>query len=251
MQFHEVIKMSENIKVLAINSSPHKDKGNTAMILSPFMDGMKKAGADMELYYINDLNINPCMGDHACQFKSPGQCVQKDDMNWLLQKFKQADIWVWATPLYGSGMTGTLKILLDRMLPIAQASMEIRDGRLRHPPQNMGKNKKVVLVSTCGFPEIENFDPIIAHIKEKCANSSLEFSGALLRPAGPAMASMKKKGIPFNGIFDAATDAGQQLIQNNLMSKETLNIISKPIISKEAMLQIVNKNVQDTLKKIN
>lgn len=65
------------------------------------------------------------------------------------------------------------------------------------------------------------------------------------------MASMKKKGIPFNGIFDAATDAGQQLIQNNSMSKETLNIISKPIISKEAMLQIVNKNVQDTLKKIN
>lgn len=32
------------MKVLAINSSPKMDKGNTAMILTPFLEGMREAG---------------------------------------------------------------------------------------------------------------------------------------------------------------------------------------------------------------
>jgi multimeric flavodoxin WrbA len=36
--------MKETIKVVAINSSPHKDKGNTALVLNPFMEGMMKKG---------------------------------------------------------------------------------------------------------------------------------------------------------------------------------------------------------------
>lgn len=32
------------MKVLAINSSPRMDRGNTALILNPFLEGMKEAG---------------------------------------------------------------------------------------------------------------------------------------------------------------------------------------------------------------
>ena len=37
------------MKVLALNGSPHMDDGNTAMILNPFLEGMKEAGANTEL----------------------------------------------------------------------------------------------------------------------------------------------------------------------------------------------------------
>ncbi|WP_332882068.1 flavodoxin family protein [Methanosarcina horonobensis] len=47
------------MKVLAINSSPRMDKGNTALILNPFLEGMKEAGAEVELFYTKKLNINP------------------------------------------------------------------------------------------------------------------------------------------------------------------------------------------------
>lgn len=39
------------MKVPAINSSPKMDKGNTALILAPFLEGMREAGAEVELFY--------------------------------------------------------------------------------------------------------------------------------------------------------------------------------------------------------
>jgi multimeric flavodoxin WrbA len=67
------------MRVLAINGSPHMDNGNTAMILSPFIEGMKEAGADVDLIYTKKLNIGPCNGDMNCWFKNPDQCGRKDD----------------------------------------------------------------------------------------------------------------------------------------------------------------------------
>lgn len=45
----------EKLKVLAINSSPHKDRSTTSLILDPFLEGMREEGADVELYYTSDL----------------------------------------------------------------------------------------------------------------------------------------------------------------------------------------------------
>ena len=46
-----------SMKVLAINGSPHMDEGNTAMILNPFLEGMKEAGSDVEVFYTRKLKI--------------------------------------------------------------------------------------------------------------------------------------------------------------------------------------------------
>jgi len=62
------------MKVLAINSSPNMDKGNTARILGPFLDGMSEAGAEVELLYTRKLKINPCYGEYDCWLKTPGKC---------------------------------------------------------------------------------------------------------------------------------------------------------------------------------
>ncbi len=38
------------MKVVAINGSPHGDTGNTALILNPFLEGMKAAGAKVMVF---------------------------------------------------------------------------------------------------------------------------------------------------------------------------------------------------------
>ncbi len=129
------------------------DEGNTAMILNPFLEGMKEAGANVELFYTRKLKIGPCNGDMSCWFVNPGTCGQKDDMQMLLPKFKEADVIVWASPVYYAGMTGPLKNLMDRQLPL----------HVKGEPGS--KKQKAVLVSTCGAWELSMFDPLLVQMK--------------------------------------------------------------------------------------
>ena len=96
------------MKILAFNSSPRKKKSNTNRILLPFLEGAKEAGADVELVYLYDKTIKPCLGCYACWLKTPGKCCQKDDMAELLPKMMRADVIVYATPLYVFGMTAQM-----------------------------------------------------------------------------------------------------------------------------------------------
>ena len=69
-------------------------------------------------------------------------------MQMLHPKLCQADIWVFATPVYVSGMTGPLKNLIDRILiPLGEPFLELRDGRCHHPLREGTNPGQVVLVS--------------------------------------------------------------------------------------------------------
>ena len=229
------------MKVVAINSSPNKDNGNTALILNPFLEGMKEKGAEVETYYTNELNINPCQGDMACM-RTTGKCFQDDDMEWLLQKVGQADILVFASPLYCDGVTGPMKMFMDRLPPMGYLSMEIRDNRLRHPLRKEWNVKKVVLVSNCGFWEIDNFNPMIAHIKALCDNMNAEYAGGLLRPHGPILGVMLERNMPVQDVIESARNAGHELIENGEISSETIENISRPLLSRDAFLQMINEH---------
>jgi len=101
------------MKVLAFNSSPRMGKGNTALILNPFLEGMREAGAEVELFYTRKLKINPCTGGLSCLLKTPGECFQKDDMQMLYPKLREADIMVFGAPVYCAGIPGPMKNLID------------------------------------------------------------------------------------------------------------------------------------------
>jgi multimeric flavodoxin WrbA len=240
------------MKALAINSSPHKEKGNTALILNPFLEGMKEAGADVALHYTSDLKINPCQGDLSCWIRTPGECIYKDDMSWMIPKISQADVLVFASPVYCDCITGSLKTLIERCLPRAQPFFEMRDGHIRHPRRgNETEMQKIVLVSNCGFWEMDNFDPLLVHFAAYCKNANAEFAGALLRPHGPALKAMMEMGAPVTDVLEAAKDAGRQIVHDGKASPEILNIISRELLPKESYIQMANQNFLAKLAKIN
>jgi multimeric flavodoxin WrbA len=235
------------MKVLAINGSPHGEKGNTALILTQFLDGMKLAGAEVELFYTKKMKINPCLGEYNCWFKTPGVCSQKDDMQELVPKLMEADVLVFATPLYVDGMTGPMKNLLDRAIPIGDPVIEIRDGHCRHIGRKIVKEGKLVLVSNCGFWELDNFDPLVAHMKAVSSNLGRQFAGALLRPHGPALKAMMDRGMPVHDVLDAAREAGRQLVAAGRMKPDTLKIVSRELLPMEMYVNIANQYAQDRL----
>jgi multimeric flavodoxin WrbA len=241
------------MNVLAFNSSPSMDKGNTALILNPFLKGMKEAGADVDLLYTSKLKINPCQGDFNCVVRTPGECCQKDDMQAIYPKSDAADVIVFATPLYADGMNASMKNLIERLwMPKGNPFLELRDGHTRHSVQGRegSKDSKVVLISNCGFWEIDNFTPLIEHIRAICRNVNFEFAGALLRPHGPVLRIMLENGAPVHDVLEAAENAGHQLVTDNKMSQKTLSIVSRELLPLETYVKMHNQSVKKFLEKI-
>ncbi len=235
------------MKVLAFNSSPTMHKGGTSLILTPFLQGMEQAGADIELFYLRKLKIKPCLGCFKCWFETPGQCIQKDDMQMLYPKLKVADVIVFATPVYVDGMTGTMKTLIERCIPLVHPFFEIREGHCRHPLRDAVKRPKIVLVSVCGFHELDNFDPLLSHMKAICKNLGSEFAGALLRPYAAALPHMQKMGLPAEEIYEAAREAGRQLVRDGAIKPQTLTAVSRELVPKEVYVQTINQVFQRAL----
>ena len=146
------------MKAIAINASHMMDKGNTAAILTPFLDGMREAGAEVEVYYTKQLNIKPCQGEFSCQIKTPGKCFQKDDMEMLLPKLVEADIHVFATPVYVDGIAGSFEKPLGTNSSSGKSDIRAAQWSLLKRRRNDSDTGKVVLVSSCGYWEMDNFD---------------------------------------------------------------------------------------------
>ena len=228
------------MKVVAINSSPRKNKGLTANILRPFLEGIREGNADIDLFYTKDLTINHCLSCYQCWTKTPGKCNQKDDMAVILPKFRNADVWVFASPIYCDGITGSMKTLIDRLIPLLKPFTELRDGRCRHPMREDVKPGKVVYVSSAAWWKMENFDPMITYFKAFCNNYSREFAGALLRPHSVALVPLRKEPV-FEDISSAAKKAGNQIITQGKISQEFLSTISQELMPQDSYIDVINK----------
>ncbi len=242
------------MKVLAVNASPHRDKGNTALILNPFLDGMRDNGAEIDILYTAKMDIKPCLGCLKCWTKTPGVCVIKDDMAPVLPMIKAADLMVFATPLYWDGVSGPMKMFMDRMTPMGQPFIVMRDGRDRHPVREGYGHGKVAVVSTCGYFNVENFDAMIAHYQAVAINLEREFAGALLRPNAQSIQPMMMMGMgdSFKDVFEAAKRAGVELARDGRMKDETLAVVSRDIMDVDTFANQANKyftKVLDDLKK--
>jgi multimeric flavodoxin WrbA len=230
------------MKVIAVNGSPNMCEGNTALILNPFLEGMKEEGAEVELFYTKKLKINPCLGELSCWIKTPGKCIQKDDIEMLLPRMAEADVWVFTTPVFVDGMSGPMKKLVDRaIIPLADPRFELHDGHCRHPRREGTKGGKIVLVSSCGYWEMDNFDPLLAHMKAISKNADREFAGALLRPHGVVLRRMIEGSMPVDDIFEAAKEAGRQLVANGRMYPETLNTVSRELLTLKQYIKGLNQ----------
>jgi hypothetical protein len=232
------------MNVVVLNASPLKGRGNTALVLQPFVEGMKEAGASVDLYHTIDLSVSPCRGDLSCWLKTNGRCVIEDDMRWLLPKLGEADLWVLATPVYVDGMVSTLKAVLERTVPLGMPNMELRNGRLRHPSRYARESRRsLVLVSSCGFWERETFAPLVAHVRALAANMDAVYAGALLRPHAPCLGPMLEQGAPVRDVLDAAREAGRQLVRDGAFVAATLDTVSRDLLPRDLFAAMLNASV--------
>ena len=107
------------MKVTAINGSPRKE-GNTHHALERIGERLEAEGIEFEILHIGDKAIRGCIACGECRKRKDGTCVFKDDpVNDAVRKMANSDGIVLASPVYYSGVAGTMKSFLDRCFFVA------------------------------------------------------------------------------------------------------------------------------------
>jgi len=228
-------------KGIAISGSPRMEKGYTDLILAPFIQGMREAGSDVEMFHANRLNVEPCAcGEMYCWYRVPGECCFKDDMQSLYASLKQADTLILATPVY-IPLPGAMQNIINRLCPLIEPLLELRQGRTRARFREDVKIQRIVLVSTGVWWEKANMDTVVRIAVELAKDASVEFAGALLRPHAFLMKQNGKLTESGQSVLDAARTAGYDLVQAGAMREETLEAFSQPLISEAELREEYNR----------
>lgn len=111
-------------KVLIISTSLRKDS-NSEFLAKEFEKGAKEAGNEVEFISLAGKTISFCTGCLACQ--KTQKCVIKDDAVEIAEKVKEANVLVFATPIYYYEMSGQMKTLLDRCNPLFPSKYAFRE----------------------------------------------------------------------------------------------------------------------------
>ena len=106
------------MKILAINASYRGNRGYNHFLVNKIFNGAREEGAECEEILLSKLKINHCIACNKCQTKeSYLKCIyeDKDDVRKTFNKMSEADIIIYATPVYVFTMSALLKIFLDRL----------------------------------------------------------------------------------------------------------------------------------------
>lgn len=149
--------------IIILQGSPRLN-GNTATLVKAFMEDLAEKH-NVTVIQVPELKINYCIGCNSCFTREGNRCFQQDDMQKIMPVLADADILVFASPVYFYGISAQLKTLLDR---------------LHTPLRNTFKVKKtaLLLVGAASLPEL--FDSILIQYRLLLNFFHLEDAGTVL-----------------------------------------------------------------------
>ena len=160
------------MKVLILMGSPRKN-GNTAALLAPFCEELKRGRAEVETVWLYDQNIQPCIACRACQKDwTVFGCSRADDVPELFEQILVCDLLVLATPIYAWYCTPPMKAVLDRLV----YGMNKYYGEEKGP--SLWAGKAVALLETCGYRPERGCDLFEEGMRRYCKHSELRYLGS-------------------------------------------------------------------------
>ena len=105
------------MKILVLNGSPTPN-GNTVALVNAFKDGAESKGHEVNVINVAHKNIRGCMPCNYCKNAGNGHCVQQDDMQEIYPQIQDADMIVFASPIYYFIMSAQLESVIHRFYAI-------------------------------------------------------------------------------------------------------------------------------------
>ena len=141
----KIAKGDKQMKILVITGSPRKN-GNSNTLTDNFIKGAQEAGHNVVRFDSAFKNVHPCIACNKCGMN--GQCVFKDDFEFIRDNIVDADAVIFATPMYYFGISAQIKAVIDRFYAI--------NGQIHTP-------KKSALIMTYADTSSKEAQPIISH----------------------------------------------------------------------------------------
>lgn len=147
------------MKIAVFNGSPRKV--NTFALVEAFREGAEAAGHEVTVYHVGQMKITGCLGCEYCHTKGDGNCVQKDDFEKILPAYKEADMIVFASPIYYFGMTTHMEAAIQRVYCIGKPL----------------KAKKAALLLSSGSDGV--YEGAVAQFKAYMSYAGIEATGVI------------------------------------------------------------------------
>lgn len=113
------------MKVLLLNGGPHP-QGCIATALEEIARVLKVEGIESEIVWIGNQPIAGCIDCEACA--KTGKCFRNDGVNEFVEKAKEADGFIFGSPVHYAGASGAITSFLDRVFYCGSLALRGKPG---------------------------------------------------------------------------------------------------------------------------
>ena len=150
---------TEKMKIVVLTGSPRKN-GNSAYLAEQFIKGAEEKGHDVFRFDCAFKQVEPCRACNRCGMDGPcifnddfqelrGPCIFNDDFQELRPHLIEADMVVFATPMYYFSISAQMKRVIDRFYAI--------NGQIK------GASKKAAFLMTYADTAKKEAEPMLVH----------------------------------------------------------------------------------------
>jgi len=166
--------------VLVLEGSPRK--GNTSTVTDWVLAGMGR-GNKVTRARLGEMNIHPCRECFTCaKTKQGAGCAQDDDMVGLYDKMIEADLVIWAGPIFCWNVTAQTKAALDRCFALLTG-------------ENLLKGSKWAVVLTAGGDAFDGADLAVAMFSRLSRFGGIKYLGQHVVAPCPDGAKLAKSAV--------------------------------------------------------
>jgi len=177
--------------IVIINGSPRKG-GNTELLADSFKAGAEGAGHKVSIFETRKKKIKPCVACDTC-FSKGVACSIGDDFNELAALLENADVLVFATPLYWASFSANIKLAIDKLHSFKAGKKPL-------------KIKEAVLLLVAGTDDEKDFEGIFKSYETILRYKRWKNAGIIAVPGVDAAGAIKN-----NAALEKAKELGKSL----------------------------------------
>lgn len=228
------------MKILAINGSYRGNRGQTGGFLKLLLSGATIAGAECEEVALAKINLQHCLGCDTCHTAEHYlSCVysQKDGVEEVFRKIAEADLVIYATPVYVFGISSLMKTFLDRLYSTSDVNKlrVTRSGLFFHHVDETVCSKPFVSLICCDNLDAQMPVNVRDYFRTYARFMDANQAGELIRNGARLFGDLSSNEHPdifprIPNVINAYQQAGFELATNGLISKKTQRAANQEII---------------------